>query len=72
MDRYRVVMILDVDPEALAEHVEKSKGENPPYVNEVEEWDASDFFTASDEGIIMPSDALLVTVEQVADEEPES
>jgi hypothetical protein len=65
MNRYRVVMVLDVDPEELALHVEKSKGEKPPYVVEVEEWDGSDFFRAADELIIDSGEVELVSVELV-------
>jgi hypothetical protein len=58
-------MVLDVDPEELAVHVDQSKGEKPPYVNEVEEWDGSDFFRAADVLIIDSGEVELVSVELV-------
>ena len=53
---------VEVDREALREHVAKSDGERPPYMIDVSEWDATDIQAAQEEEIISLSDATLIFV----------
>jgi hypothetical protein len=70
VSRHRLTMIVDIDEEELAEHVSSGKAETAaPYTTEVAEWDAADYFRAYDEGILDEHEAVLISVEQVADEE---
>jgi hypothetical protein len=64
MDRYRVVLVLDVDDEELAVHLEERK-DRAPYTNDPTQWDGSDFFNAADESIIDQQEVELVSVELV-------
>lgn len=59
MSRHRMTIVIDVDDEVLADHVEKSNGERPPYETDVSEWDGSDIFSAASEGIIDPGEVTL-------------
>jgi hypothetical protein len=70
--RYLVSMYVEIDDEALEEHVSSGRAETvPPYTTEVAEWDGSDFFRANGEDILDEQEVVLVSVQAAPEQEGE-
>ena len=52
MSKHRVQVELDIDDEALAEHLEAANGEQPPYSNNLHDWNFDDVVRAVERDII--------------------
>lgn len=61
MSRFQIIMTIDIDTDALADHVGVSEQRGGPYATDPAEWDASDVFAAADHGIIDPQECVLDT-----------
>jgi hypothetical protein len=57
MSRHHVLLVLDVDDEALAEHVQVSEARGGPFTVDPQAWDATDVFALEHLGIVDPCDA---------------
>ena len=51
MSRYRFILTIEVDDEALDAH----DGDQVPPPNEVESWEARDIFLAAERGLVDPT-----------------
>lgn len=52
MSVYRVQLDLNIDDEALAEHLAAANGERPPYSADLNDWNADDVARAAELDII--------------------
>lgn len=68
MSRHRVTLLIDVDDEALVEHVTEHGGMQPPYTTLVSEWDASDIFRAAERGIVDPGECVMDSYDGAIDD----
>lgn len=62
MSLHTIQLVIEVDNEQLAEHVDKSNSLGGPYSEDVAEWDAPDVFFAYDHGIIDPAECTFTHV----------
>jgi len=49
---HSVLLVLEVDDEALTEHVANTKGEQPPYTADLAQWNADDIARAAELEIV--------------------
>lgn len=54
MSRHRLTLVIDVDDELLADHVQNAERRGGPYTAAGGDWDASDVFAMVEHGIVDP------------------
>lgn len=64
MSKHTIQIVIDVDDEELAAHVDKSSSLGGPYSEDPSEWDAPDVFFAYDHGVIDPQECTFMYVKQ--------